>query len=252
MRLLLSAKPVVVPSARLQGSMPIGNGALTATSWANVTAGGIGVMLGHQAAQSSATELFKLGLVQVALSPNPFLAGAYFNQTLDVSSASVLVHAGGSSFADHAVTFRVWVDANADDLYVDVSARDGTTPYSLSVDVRSLRPAGVFTYDVQFGPCSSVSSQPNVFVDPVPTAMLASAPPPPRADAFSHASDHRRPLRRLFAAGHLSQGAATSFQPGSVILYHRNVASDILTVNVTLSQQGLASLIPTTPDHWQV
>ena len=54
-------------------------------------------------------ELFKLGLLQVALTPNPFLAGPYFNQTLDVSTASVLVHAGGTAFADHAVALRVSV-----------------------------------------------------------------------------------------------------------------------------------------------
>lgn len=31
-----------------QGSMPIGNGKLTAQTWANVSAGGIGLYVGHQ------------------------------------------------------------------------------------------------------------------------------------------------------------------------------------------------------------
>ena len=231
--------------------MPIGNGALTATAWANVSAGGVGVMLGHQAAQSSATELFKLGLLQVALTPNPFSAGHYFNQTLDVSTASIIVHAGGTSYADRAITCRIWVDANADALYVDVAARDGVTPYSLTADVASLRPSEVFSYAVEFGPCANVTSQPNVFVDPIPVPLPA-ATPAPRADEFSHASFSRLPRRRLVAAGGpLAPGTPTGFQPGSAIIYHRNEASDVLTVNVTLSQQGLGHLVATTPDHWQ-
>ena len=43
-----------------------------------------------------------------------------------------------------------------------------------------------------------------------------------------------------------------AFQPGSVIVYHRNAASDGLYLNSTLAQQGLESLVATTPDHWQV
>lgn len=238
--------------ATYQGSMPIGNGAFTATAWANVSAGGVGVMMGHQAAQSSATELFKLGLLQLALTPNPFSTGPYFNQTLDVASASVIIHAGGSFFADRAVTFRVWVDANADALYVDIGARDGVTTYSLAATVASLRPRDPFSYAVQFGPCANVSSQPNVFVDPLPPPIPAAISPH-RSDAFSHASAVRLPRRHLVApGGRLSPGASTAFQPGSVIIYHRNEASDVLTVNVTLAQQGLADLVPTTPDHWQV
>lgn len=40
---------------------------------------------------SSHTELFKLGGVHVALDPNPFTLGPYFNQTLDMASGSLLV-----------------------------------------------------------------------------------------------------------------------------------------------------------------
>ena len=45
-------------------AQPLGNGALTALAWANASIGGVGIMLGHQAAQSSHTELFKLGVLQ--------------------------------------------------------------------------------------------------------------------------------------------------------------------------------------------
>ena len=129
-----------------QGSMPIGNGAFTALSWPNISNGGVGIMLGHQKAMSSATELFKLGLIQVSLSPNPFLQGAFFNQTLDIATATVIVYAGGSSFADYAVGIRVWIDANADALYVDIESGDGTSPYSLTTTIESVRPSAPYSY----------------------------------------------------------------------------------------------------------
>ena len=49
----------------------------------------------------------------------------------------------------------------------------------------------------------------------------------------------------------LTEGAVGSFQSGSVITYHRNVPSDGLTLNYTLSGQAIGSLVPTTPDYWQ-
>jgi hypothetical protein len=39
-----------------QDAMPLGNGALTALAWANVTNGGAGLYIGHQQAMSSHTE----------------------------------------------------------------------------------------------------------------------------------------------------------------------------------------------------
>lgn len=235
-----------------QGAMPVGNGAFTALAWANVSNGGVGVLLGHQSAMSSATELFKLGLIQVALTPNPFLSGPFFNQTLDISTATVLVYAGGSSLADHAVSFRVWVDANADGLYIDVASGDGTTPYALTASIESLRPSKPYTYSVPFASCTPVGSQPDVFVDPVPGPTRLSAPAPLPQDArFRHASAVERPSRVLIETGVFAPGASVGLLAGSVIQYHRNNASDGLTVEATLGQQGLSSLVATTPDWWQ-
>lgn len=76
-------KPTIEPgktqsgASTYQGAMPLGNGALTALAWPNVTSGGVGLYIGHQNAMSSWTELFKLGLVQIVLSPNPFSSGVY-------------------------------------------------------------------------------------------------------------------------------------------------------------------------------
>ena len=142
--------------------MPLGNGALTAVAWANVSAGGVGVLVGHQDAMSGETELFKLGLLQVALQPNPFAAGSFFNQTLDVASATVVVYAGGSSMADYAAELRVWVDANTDTLFVEAAARAGALPaaFSLSAAVASVRPRGLWTRTLPFSLCHPVTSGP--------------------------------------------------------------------------------------------
>lgn len=235
-----------------QGAMPVGNGAFTALAWANVSNGGVGISLGHQDAMSSATELFKLGLIQVALTPNPFLSGPFFNQTLDISTATVLIYAGGTSFADYAVSFRVWVDANADALFVDVSSGDGTTPYSLSASIESVRPSKPYTYSVPFASCTPVGSQPDVFVDPLPGPATLPVPAPLRPDdRFRHASSAERPSRVLVETGALAPGTPVGLLAGSVVQYHRNNASDGLTVEATLGQQGLSSLVATTPDWWQ-
>jgi hypothetical protein len=64
-----------------------------------------------------------------------------------------------------------------------------------------------------------------------------------------HASGAARPTRRLAATGRLP--ALGAFQPGSVVVYHRNVDSDGLAVNETLFQQGVGGLVATTPDFWR-
>lgn len=229
--------------------MPLGNGALTASAWANVSAGGISILLGHQYAQSSHTELFKLGLLTVSLSPSPFSAGSFFAQTLDAATGSVTVLAGGSDASSAAASFRVYVDAHSDELLVDVTSPAGT-PFSLSAVLASTRPSTPWTYTPPFGLCGSVTSQPDVFVDPLPPPAPLSRPPPlSSADAFRHASAHRAPTRSLPA---LLRTAA--FSPATVISYHRNVVADLIdgrsSVNMTLTQQGLAALVATTPDHW--
>jgi len=233
--------------ATYQGGMPLGNGRTTATAWANTTSGGISLYLGSQDAMSSHGELFKLGLLEVALSPNPFTSGPYFNQTADLSSATVLLYAGGTSMADYAVLLTAYVDANSDSVLITAASRDPAAAFSLTARLSSTRPAAPWSYRPAFGFCGDVASQPDVFVDPLPPPRrLARAAPLAGRAALRHAGGHRRPLRAL---PRLPAGAA-GFQPGSLIVYHRNVATDGLSLNMTLSQQGLAGLVATTPDHW--
>ena len=56
---------------------------------------------------SSQTELLKLALLQLSLTPNPWTAGAHFNQTLDLATGTVIIELG-------TAVIRVWVDAMTD------------------------------------------------------------------------------------------------------------------------------------------
>ena len=232
-----------------QDAMPLGNGALTALAWANVTNGGAGLYIGHQQAMSSHTELFKLAAIQISLSPNPYAAGSYFNQTIDFATGTVSIMLGGTSMQTASALLSIWVDANSDALFVDVSSPSGQT-FSLSATVKSVRPSVPTSYTPAFGFCSPVHTQPDVFVDPVPSQIRLHAPraQTPEEEVF-HASGYMRPTRVLSQQNRLPM--IGSFQPGSVIIYHRNDDSDGLTVNMTLSQQGIPQLIATTPDWWR-
>jgi len=232
-----------------QDAMPLGNGALTALAWANLTNGGAGLYIGHQQAMSSHTELFKLAVIQISLTPNPYAAGSYFNQTVDFATGTVSIFLGGSSMQTATALLSIWVDANSDALFVDVSSPSGQT-FSLSATVKSVRPSVPTSYTPAFGFCSPIQTQPDVFVDPLPNQIHLHAPRPqtPQEEVF-HASGYMRPSRVLSQEGRLPK--VGSFQPGSVIIYHRNFDSDGLTVNMTLSQQGIPQLIATTPDWWR-
>jgi len=232
--------------------MPLGNGALTASAWANVSAGGISVYLGHQAAQSSHQELFKLAFLTISLSPSPFATGEFFEQALDLATGTVSIMAGGTSAATAAASLRVYVDANYDQLLIDITSPAGTA-FSLNATLYSARPASPWTYPMSFPLCSPVHCQPDVFVDPLPSPVPLRRPSRPLspADAVRHATAHRAPTRTLPDP----LPPMTAFLPASLVVFHRNVpedwtASGMSSLNMTLTQQGIPQLLASTPDHW--
>jgi len=229
-------------------AMPLGNGRTTVLAWANASAGGIGLYLGSQDAMSSNTDLYKLALLQVALSPNPFAQGSYFNQSLDLGSASLAIYAGGTGLADYAVLLTAYVDASSDALLLSAAARDPAQRYTLTATLSSTRPPTRWQTKEGFADCAPVHSNPDVALDPLPAAPLPLARPPPQspAEAVRHATGAQRPQRALPRLP-----AAAAFQPGSLVWFHRNAPEDGLTVNATLTLQHLPQLLATTPDYWQ-
>ena len=121
-------------------AMPLGNGDVVAMCWANASAGGIGMYVRKADAMDNVTKLLTLGLLQLELSPNPFAAGPYFNQTLSLKTATVVVLAGGSSFTTHRVRLEARVDANQNVVYISVHAADAQQ-YSLRLTLTPARPA---------------------------------------------------------------------------------------------------------------
>lgn len=195
------------------GSMPIGNGDLTALVWANASAGGINMYVGKQDAMSSNTELFRLAMVRLALAPNPIQPGAYFNHTLDLSTASMLVQAGGTADAP-SVTFRVYADANNDVITIHASSGSGAE-FIFTVDAVSVRPNSTWNYSIQHF-CLPAASQPDVILQP------SDVPP------------------------------SLGFQSDTIGLYHRNNISldGGSIINSTLTQQSLPQLVGTVHDWW--
>src|ERR1700723_4361559 len=63
------------------GSMPLGNGDITANVWVENNGGDLMMYLGKSDTWSEATRLLKLGRVRTHFSPNPFASGLPFTQT---------------------------------------------------------------------------------------------------------------------------------------------------------------------------
>ena len=151
-----------------RGSMPIGNGDTQASAWANVSAGGLSFYVAKQDAMHSDTSPYKVALVTVSVFPSPFLAGPYFNQTLDLATARVAVEAGGSEHDSAAVILSVWVDSLSNTIYATAVAGPGdpSRMFSVSVELTPVRPAGYTSY-VPDWHCTAGRSAPDVVVSAV-------------------------------------------------------------------------------------
>ena len=115
-----------------------------------MTSGGVSIYLGSQEAMSAQTELFKLGLIELSLNPNPWIDGAHFNQSLDLATGTVNLQLG-------AVRISVWVDANQDILRLTA---EGPTPFSIRVKSSSTRPADTTWNHGSAATCAPSQSNP--------------------------------------------------------------------------------------------
>jgi hypothetical protein len=147
----------------------------------------------------------------VSLSPNPFsLGGAWFNQTLDVSTGTMFLHVGGAAAAP-AASFSIWVDANSNVAYVGVVGGGGSL-FTVTAALTPIRLAARAAYAAPWK-CTTTASAPDVVVDPLPPG----APFP---------------------------------SPATLVLLHENLPSDrpVPLIESTLTTQGVAGAIHTVPD----
>ena len=95
------------PGHDSSGSMPLGNGDIGLNVWVERD-GDLRFYISKTDAWSENGRLLKLGRVGVKLSPNPFVKGAPFRQTLRLRQGEMEILAGK---ADRAVRLTIWVDA---------------------------------------------------------------------------------------------------------------------------------------------
>jgi hypothetical protein len=88
--------------------MPIGNGDITANVWVE-NGGDLVMYIGKSDSWSEGTRLLKIARERIQFSPNPFIVGAPFTQTLDLYHGKIDISAGppGSQ-----ISVRLWIDAN--------------------------------------------------------------------------------------------------------------------------------------------
>ncbi len=122
------------PSLNSSGSMPLGNGDIGLNVWVEQD-GDLLFYISKTDAWSDSCRLLKLGRVRVKLSPNPFVKGLPFVQTLRLHEGEIEIVAGET---DSAVTLRVWVDANHPVIHVEA---DGKQAFALEASLEVWRTA---------------------------------------------------------------------------------------------------------------
>jgi hypothetical protein len=114
-------------------SMPLGNGDITANVWVE-SSGDLMMYIGKSDTWSEGTRLLKVGRLRINISPNPFVAGNSFDQTLNLYKGEIEISAGKKG---SKVNLKVWIDANQSVLRVEAS---GDYKFSMKCTTELLRP----------------------------------------------------------------------------------------------------------------
>lgn len=114
------------------GSMPLGNGDIGLNVWVEES-GDLLFYIGKSDAWDENCINSKLARVRVKFSPNPFVKGQPFRQTLVLKDGGVEITAGD---AGSAITTRLWVDANQPVVRVE---SHGETPFTQEVILETWR-----------------------------------------------------------------------------------------------------------------
>ncbi len=105
------------------GSMPIGNGDITANVWVE-NGGDLMLYVGKSDSWSEATRLLKVGETRIHFSPNPFASGSPFSQTLNYYNGEIDITAGSSG---SQVSLRIYADANQPVIRIVASGQQNFT-----------------------------------------------------------------------------------------------------------------------------
>lgn len=106
------------PGKDSSGSMPLGNGDIGLNVWVEEE-GDLLFYLSKTDAWDENARLLKLGRIRVALSPNPFAAGASFRQELDLARGAIRIN---STIHHSRFTLLLWVDANRPVVRVEIES----------------------------------------------------------------------------------------------------------------------------------
>lgn len=147
------------PSENASGSMPIGNGDIGLNVWVEPS-GDLLFYIGKTDAWSENGRLLKLGRVRVQLSPNPFTEDRTFNKTLSFRTGEIMI-AGGKG--NETTWLRVWVDANAPVIRVDV---DSPAPVAVEAKLELWRTQPRELKDQEVHSAYSMSDGAPVIVEP--------------------------------------------------------------------------------------
>ncbi len=102
------------PSKEASGGMPLGNGDIAANVY-TIENGNLYLLLAKNDAFTYSGDIFKTGRVRISLSPNPFIAGKPYKQTLDLKTGTVAIVAD-------KVEIKIWADANRNVYHIQIDS----------------------------------------------------------------------------------------------------------------------------------
>ena len=120
------------PSNRSAGSMPLGNGDISANVWA-VEGGDIVLYIGKTDTWSELGRLLKLGRIRIRLSPNQIRPEFPFSQTLFLRRGEIEIRTGPD---DTPTYIKVRVDANNPVVFIEAACDE---PFELQVSLEIWR-----------------------------------------------------------------------------------------------------------------
>jgi len=103
------------PSKNASGVMPIGNGDIAAGVYA-IENGDLYLLLSKNDAYTYMGDIFKTGRIRISISPNPFISGKPFRQTLNLTTGSIDIEADGT-------IIKVWADANHPVFHIEIKSQ---------------------------------------------------------------------------------------------------------------------------------